>query len=55
MSLFQANRIFLVPSSFMMWAWPFCEKEIFSLALLSWIPTLVTPMGHGEFPMERWT
>ena len=48
-------RNFRVASSFMMWACPcwFMTWEIFSRALRSWIPTLVTPMGHGALPIAR--
>jgi len=39
-----------VASLFMTCAAPFMTCEIFSRALRSWMPTLVTPIGHGELP-----
>jgi hypothetical protein len=48
-SLFMPWRNFLVASSFMMCA-AFIVCPIFSLALRSWIPMLVTPIGQGALP-----
>jgi len=42
-----------VASLFMTCAAPFMTCEIFSRALRSWMPTLVTPIGHGELPGAR--
>ena len=42
-------RYFRVSSSCMAWAWV-CAP-IFSRAERSWIPTIVTPMGHAALPM----
>lgn len=50
-NLFSPCKYFLVASSFMMWA-AFMVCPIFSLALRSWIPILVTPIGHGLFPAK---
>ena len=43
-----------VASSFMMCA-AFIVWPIFSLADRSWMPMLVTPMGHGAVPTVRQT
>ena len=45
-------RYLRVASSFMMCA-AFIVWPIFSLALRSWIPMLVTPMGHGAVPAAQ--
>lgn len=31
-----------------------CFEKIFSLPVLAWIPTIVTPIGQGAFPIAIW-
>ena len=48
---FSPCRNLRVASSFMMWA-AFMVCPIFSRALRSWMPMLVTPMGQGALPAQ---